>query len=297
MDLRQIRHFVAVADELHFGQAAARLGMTQPPLSQSIRALEDDLGVRLFTRTKRSVALTPVGELWLVHARRLLADAEGLPQIAARLSRGEIGSLRLSFVSTAVYGLLPTLISRYKQAFPEVDIALIEATSDIQIQALLEGEIDAGLIIPPPGHALPPPLAYRPVQRDPLIAVVPEAWCRNGRIGHTNGELTLARIASEPLILFPRGSAPALHDLVMGYFAEHDLKPVLGQPAVQMQTIVALVSVGLGFSLVPEAMRSLARAGSSYIPLAGNSPVVETGLIWRRDNTPPAVNHLVRLTA
>lgn len=295
MDLRQVRQFVAVAEELHFGRAAARLGMTQPPLSQGIRALETALGVRLFTRTKRSVALTSVGALWLTHARRLLDDAEALPRIATRLSRGEIGTLRLSFVSTAVYGVLPTLIGRYKEAFPEVDVTLREATSDVQIQALLDGEIDAGLIIPPPHHALPPLLAYRTVQRDPLVAAVPEAWAKSGRAGAVKGRLAFERIAGAPLILFPRESAPALHDLVTGYYAQHGLRPMAGQQAVQMQTIIALVSAGIGFALVPGAMCSLARRGVSYMPLSGDPPVVETGLAWRQDDTPPAVDHLVRL--
>lgn len=295
MDLRQIRHFLAVADELHFGRAADRLGMTQPPLSQSIRLLEEDLGTRLFTRTKRSVALTPTGLLWLPHARRLLSDAEALPQTAARLSRGEIGSLRLSFVSTAVYGVLPALVGRYKDAYPEIDVSLREATSDVQIQALLDGETDAGLIIPPPGHRLPPPLTYRCVQRDPLVAAVPEAWARDGRAEIVDGTIDFRQIARKPLILFPRDGAPALHDLITGYYGAHGLKPVTGQKAVQMQTIIALVSVGLGFSLVPGAMRSLTRRGVVYAALSGTPPAVETGLAWSGEETPPAVGHLVRL--
>lgn len=296
MDLRQLRQFVAVAEELHFGRAAERLGMTQPPLSQAIRALEETLGLRLFARTKRSVALTTVGALWLPHARRVLEEAERLPVIAARLSRGEIGTLRLSFVSTAVYGVLPALVGRYKATFPEIDVVLREATSDVQIQALLDGEIDAGLIIAPPRGGLPSPLAYRAAQRDPLVAAVPDGWI-GGRAGTARGGLAFRRIADAPLILFPRESAPALHDLVTGYYARHGLRPVPGQQAIQMQTIIGLVSAGLGFALVPGAMRSLARAGVSYLPLRGDPPLVETGLIWRRDDPPPAVTHLAALAA
>jgi len=136
MDLRQIRQFIAVAEELHFGRAAKRLNMTQPPLSMSIRALEETLGVQLFNRTRKSVALTSAGAIWLGHARKVLADAERLPGIAQRAARGQLGQLRLAFVSIASYTLLPDLVCRFRAAFPDVRVELREATSDVQFDAL-----------------------------------------------------------------------------------------------------------------------------------------------------------------
>jgi DNA-binding transcriptional LysR family regulator len=289
LDLRQLRHFIAVADALHFGKAAERLRMTQPPLSQSIRLLEEELGVVLFNRTKRSVSLTPVGAQFLPHARAVLEGAAQLPGMAARLSRGEIGTLRISFVSTAAYSLLPDLISRYKQAFPEVDVTLREATSDVQINDLLGGAVDAGLLITPPHSALPAPLSYRVLRREPLVAAVPHAWLETLAPGPTD----FRRIMGEKLILFPRQSAPALHDLVTGYYARHGAAPVMGQEAIQMQTIVSLVSAGMGFALVPESMRAVAREGVAYLSLAVDPPVMETGLAWRRDNIAPPLDRFI----
>lgn len=294
MDIRQLRHFVTVADALHFGRAAEQLHMTQPPLSQSIRLLEQDLGIVLFTRTRRSVALTAVGAQFLPHARKVLEDAQKLPEIARRLSRGEIGTLRIGFVSTAAYSLLPGLVSRYKARFPEVDIQLREATSDVQIDALLSGAADAGLLIAPPDRALPAPLTYRTLRREPLVAAVPLDWLESGRMTATPG---FAEIADAALILFPRHGAPALHDLITGYYARHGTAPAMGQPAMQMQTIVSLVSAGMGIALVPESLREMARTGVAYLPLSGTPPVMETGLAWRADNDAPALSHLVGLLA
>lgn len=172
-DLRQWRYFVAVADERHFGRAAERLSMTQPPLSQAIRALEDALGVALFARTKRSVELTAVGAALLPDVRRLIAAADALPPLAQSLARGEAGSLALAFVSTADYGLLPQLLREFGARYPHVRLQLTEATSDVQIEELVAGRIDAGLVIPPvpPRHAAS--LSYLPVLREPLVVAMP----------------------------------------------------------------------------------------------------------------------------
>jgi DNA-binding transcriptional LysR family regulator len=295
MDLRQLRHFATVAEELHFGRAAERLGMTQPPLSQSILALERELGVSLFTRTRRSVALTPVGEQWLAHVRKLLDEAAALPGIARRLSKGEIGSLRLSFVSTADYSLLPTLVSRYRRSFPEVQVSLREATSDLQVEALLDGGIDAGLIIPPPHATLHASLAYLPLLREPLVAAVPEDWRGTG--GADAGTLRLADLLDEPLIVFPRRSAPAFHDIITGYYAANGAEPRIGQEAIQMQTIISLVSAGMGIALVPDSLRRLGRAGVRYLALADGPPRIETGLVWRRDDLSPTLRRFIDIAA
>ena len=175
MDVRQLRHFATVAETLHFGRAAEKLGMTQPPLSQSIQGLERELGAPLFLRTKRSVALTSFGAAWLVHVRAALDGVKALPDIARRLCDGETGRLELSFVSTADYSILPALVRRYASLHPDVDIALSEATSDVQIAALQNGDGHAGIIIPPAHETLPPTLAYRKLVSEPLIAAR-NAW-------------------------------------------------------------------------------------------------------------------------
>ena len=175
IDLRQLRHVLTLAQTLHFGRAAEILGMTQPPLSQSIMALERELGAALFLRSKRSVALTEFGRQWLDHVRPALAAVEALPEIARQLREGRAGRLSLAFVSTADYSILPRLIHDHALAYPGVEIELIEATSDRQFQDLAEGRIHAGIAIPP-DTALPPSLDYRPLLREPLIAAVPVSY-------------------------------------------------------------------------------------------------------------------------
>ncbi|KVC41690.1 LysR family transcriptional regulator [Burkholderia diffusa] len=285
-DLRQWRYFVTVADERHFGRAAERLSMTQPPLSQAIRALEDALGVALFARTKRSVALTAVGAALLPDVRRLLAAADALPPLARRLARGEAGSLSLAFVSTADYGLLPSLLRAFGARYPQVRLQLAEATSDVQIDELVAGRIDAGLVIPPvpPRHAAA--LSYLPVVREPLVVAMPAAAAP----GVSEDEpVHLAELAALPLVIFPRRLAPGFYDIITGCYGAAGAIPRIGQEAIQMQTIVSLVSAGMGVALVPQSLRNLRRTGVVYRPLAGDAPVVETGLVWRTGDVSPVL--------
>jgi len=280
LDLRQLRYFVTVAEELHFGRAAQRLSMTQPPLSQQIQALEEELGVPLFVRTRRSVALTPAGAQWLPEVRRVLADAAALPGLAQRLARGELGSLSLAFVSTADYGILPDLLRRFRARHPAVQLQLREATSDVQLEALLEGTIDAGLVIRPQLPAMPHGLAYLPLVSEPLVLAVPDGWRPPGGLAQ-DGKVSLRDAASEPLIIFPRRSAPAFYDIITGYYAREGLVPAIAQEAIQMQTIVSLVSAGMGVALVPASLCNLRRTGVSYLALRESGPQIETGLAWR----------------
>ena len=294
MDLRPLRHFAAVADTLHFGRAAERLGMTQPPLSQSIINLERDLGAPLFVRSKRSVRLSPLGEQWLPEVLAALAAVDELPTTARRLRDGRTGLLSLSFVSTADYSVLPDLVSRYSQAFPDVEIRLVEATSDVQIPALAGAERHAGIIIPPHDRALPEPLAYRQLVSEPLVAAAPAAWIEDGRLPVRNGVAAPEALLDAPLILFPRNVAPAFHDLVTGYFDAQGRPARIVQEAIQMQTIISLVSAGLGVALVPASLRNLARTGVGYLDLA-DPPILETGLAWLRDDQTPTLLGLLRL--
>lgn len=295
MDVRQLRHFTAVAETLHFGQAAERLGMTQPPLSQSIMALERELGTALFVRTKRSVALTPFGEQWLAHVRTALDRLKALPEIAGRLRDGEAGHLELSFVSTADYSILPKLVQQYTSLHPGVRIALTEATSDVQIAALLDGKGHAGIIIPPAHGALPEPLTYRKLVSELLIAAVPESWLEDGRISLSEGMLPPAAVVEAPLVVFPRRVAPAFYDLVMDYSLSHGGPARIAQEAIQMQTIISLVSAGMGIALVPASLCHLARTGVRYVGLREDAPSLETGLVWRRDDAAPTLKRFLEI--
>lgn len=290
-DLRQWRYFVTVADERHFGRAAARLSMTQPPLSQAIRALEEALGVALFARTKRSVELTAVGAALLPEVERLLAAADALPPLAQSLARGEAGALSLAFVSTADYGLLPHLLREFGARNPRVRLQLTEATSDVQIDELAAGRIDAGLIIPPvpPRHAAA--LSYLPVAREPLVLAMPADASAAGE----ETPVRLAEVADLPLVIFPRRLAPGFYDIITGCYGAAGVTPRIGQEAIQMQTIVSLVSAGMGVALVPQSLRNLRRTGVIYRPLAADAPVVETGLAWRTDDVSPVLAAFIEI--
>ncbi|KVD76517.1 LysR family transcriptional regulator [Burkholderia ubonensis] len=286
-DLRQWRYFVTVAEERHFGRAAARLSMTQPPLSQAIRALEDLLGVALFVRTKRSVALTAVGAALLPDVRKLLEAADALPPRAQSLARGETGSLALAFVSTADYGLLPSLLRAFGARYPQVRLQLEEATSDVQIEELAAGRIDAGLIIPPVPPRYAAELSYLPVVREPLVLAMPAAAAPAD--APEDAPVRLADVAALPLVIFPRRLAPGFYDIITGCYGAAGATPRIGQEAIQMQTIVSLVSAGMGVALVPQSLRNLRRTGVVYRPLADGAPVVETGLVWRTGDVSPVL--------
>ncbi|MDL2354679.1 MAG: LysR family transcriptional regulator [Pseudomonadota bacterium] len=285
LDLRQLRYFVTVAEELHFGRAAVRLHMTQPPLSQTILALEEVLGAPLFLRSRRSVALTPAGAALLPEARRLLAQAALLPDLVRRAAAGEAGRLALAFVSSADYSVLPPFLRTYRAQCPQVQISLLEATSDVQVDELLHGRIDAGLLIPPLPDKARAELDYLKVLAEPLVLAVPAglAALRGA------GPVWLREVPALPLIIFPRPIAPALHDAILACFRGAGVTPEIGQQAIQMQTIVSLVSAGMGMALVPQSVSNLMRPGVEYRALRDHSPQVETGLAWRRDNRSPVL--------
>jgi len=291
LELRQLRYFAAVAEELHFGRAAQRLHMTQPPLSQAIQALEEQLGAPLFERNRRGVALTAAGNALLPEARRMLAQAQELPQLVQRAAAGEVGRLALAFVSSADYSVLPPFLRAYRAAFPQVQIALQEATSDLQLEDLLHGRIDAGLLIPPLPERAREELDYLPVLKEPLVLAAPAGLAAL----HGKRKVALSALPALPLIIFPRAISPALYDAVLGVFHAAGITPVIGQEAIQMQTIVSLVSAGMGLALVPQSVSNLKRPGVEYRALLDSTPLVETGLAWRRDNPSPVLQGFLEL--
>jgi DNA-binding transcriptional LysR family regulator len=291
IELRQLRYFVAVAEESHFGRAALRLHMTQPPLSQTIQSLEVALGTSLFSRTKRRVVLTPAGLALLPEARRILQQAGALPDLARRAASGASGLLSLSFVSTADYSILPPLLREFRESHPQVRIDLREATTDIQLEDLMQGRIDAGLLIPPLPDKAKAELDYQTVLSEPLILAAPSGLkplCGKNSV-------SLKALADVPLIIFPRRIAPAFHDAILACFRDAGLTPHIGQEAIQMQTIVGLVSAGMGIALVPQSVSNLKRPGVEYKSLANKAPSIETGLAWRRDNDSPVLRAFLEL--
>jgi DNA-binding transcriptional LysR family regulator len=297
LELRQLRYFIAVAEEKHFGRAALRLHMTQPPLSQTIQGLEQLLGTPLFVRTKRSVALTPAGIALLPEAQRLLQQAAALPDLARRAASGNAGLLTLSFISTADYSILPPLLLRFRERYPQVRIDLREATTDVQLDDLVLGKIDAGLLLPPFPDKTRAQLDYLPLLSEPLLAAIPQGWLpgktRGGR--RAGGALSLKALSDLPLIIFPRRISPAFHDTIIACFRDAGVTPHIGQEAIQMQTIIGLVSAGMGMALVPQSVSNLKRPGVEYRSLSDAAPLIETGLAWRRDNVSPVLAALLAM--
>ena len=299
IDLRAWRQFVAVAEELHFGRAAVRLHMTQPPVTQAIAQLEKTLGVLLFDRTRRRVALTPAGEALLPEVRDLLVRAQGLPARARAAAAGEVGRVRLAFVSTIGFERLPAWVREFRELCPEVALELVEATGDVQLEALARGEIDAGLMLHSPGF-VPPGLEHLTVSDEPLVLALPASHA----LART-GKLMLHDVLSEPMVIFPRRIVPSLHDAIFALYRHAGLAPLVAQEAIQMQTIVNLVWGGLGVAWVPESVRQFRRAGVVYRDSREFAPVgrrrvvdplprCETSLLWPAHAGNPALARFVR---
>ena len=285
MDLRVLRYFVTLADTLHFGRAAAALSMSQPPLSRQIRAFEDELGVELFLREPRGVRLTPAGSALLPQARRLLREADALTAGARELAHGEVGVVRLGFISTAAHNVLPRVLPAFRHARPGIRLTLVEATTDAQLTGLRDDTLDAGLVVPP----VPAPLRYEVLLREPLIAALPGTIVSFGARRRWPRRLPLAALADEPFILFPRRAAPGLYDLIVGLCAQAGFVPRIEQEAIQMPTIVSLVGAGIGVALVPASLAHVRRTDVVYRPLAEPGPPMEVALAWNEATPTPAV--------
>ncbi len=275
-DLRQLRYFIAVAERLHFGRAAAALSISQPPLSRAIGALEAELGVKLLERSRRRVELTPEGQRLLEEARRLLGQLERAVLEVRGMASGEHGRLRVGFVSLADFGVLPGLLKAYKAARPGVALALREMLSPEQAAALAAGELDFGLLLPPVAGA--DGLEHLVVQRERFVV----ALAMRHRLARGRGPLALAELAGESFVMVPREIAPGLYDIVTGLAARAGISLNVAQEAIQMQTVVSLVSSGLGAAVVPASLANLGRRGVVYRELADRHPKLELWLAWRR---------------
>ncbi len=277
----QLRGFVTVAEELHFGRAAERLNMTQPPLSRQIQKLERSIGVQLFERDNRRVELTTAGAAFLAEAQRLLALADGAPDLARRISAGSAGTVRIGFTAASTYAVLPALLRRLGELLPDIDVDLTENVSRDQIAGLLAHELDLGLARPPFDEET---FGSRLISREAMRVAVPSGH----RLVGLRRPVEPADLSSEPLIMHAPGRARYFYDLVVR------LVPIGQQNVVhtvsQVLTMVSLVSAGLGVAFVPESAARLRFAGVEYLPLAGpTEEPVELHLLWLRESKNPAL--------
>lgn len=287
LELRHLRYFVAVAEELHFGRAAARLGIAQPPLSQQIKRIERLLDVELFRRTRRHVELTDVGVLLLGEARDLLAHASRVGEAIRHAAAGNAGTVRLGFVGSATHEVLPMLLRRFREDSPDARVVPSELATTEQVAAISAGTLDAGLVRMPIAST---EVATHALMEEPLVIVLPDFH----PLAHRR-RLPLAALAGEAFVMWGRQLNPLFHDEVISACLEAGFSPNVTQEAGEMPTIVSLVSAGLGVSLVPASMERQRTSGVVYVPLQGPGVRIAIALAWRRDQPSPLVQHLVRV--
>lgn len=292
MDIRQLRYFVAVAEALNFSQAARRLNMSQPPLSQQVRAMEDELGARLLDRNRRSVRLTEPGRLFLAQARAILAQLDDAGDTVRRAARGEAGEIRIAFTgSVPMFAPFPRFIQAFREQFPAVRVEMGHLSSGAQLQALADRRIDAGFLRP--SHQFSPGalVETRTIWEDELTAVLPAGH----RLARARGGVKPADLADEPFILFPRGIGCGLHDHVMGLCSQAGFAPRLAQEAREGVTILALVAAGTGISILPDTYRNASIPGVVHKPLATADRKSRLLLAWRRDDRSPLLSRFLAM--
>ena len=286
MELRQLRYFIAIAEEGSFSRAAHRLHVSQPPLSTQIKSLETELGVRLLERTPRGVTLSGAGAAFLEEARAVLARLDVARQQALRAARGELGVLSVGFVSIADYGVLPPALQSFRARFPAVEVQLHELTSDAQVPLLRAGRLDLGIALAPVDA---PDLEFERLLREELVLAAPAAH----PAARDAGAIDLRALSKESFIVPPRDIAPGLYDLTISYCRSFGFAPRITQQARQMQTVIGLVSSGMGFALVPASVRNLRRAGVRYRRLRRKAVSIELGILTRADSHNAAREHFV----
>lgn len=285
MELRHLRYFVTVAEELHFGRAAARLFIAQPPLSQQIQQLERELGVALFTRTSRRVQLTPAGEAFLTEARQILGSVAHAADSARRAARGESGWLGIGFAASATYDLLPAVLHDFRAAYPEVALSLSELNAAEQAQALAGKSIHVGFARP---FIPDPALLVGAVQREPFLAALPEAHPLTAYLS-----LPLAALADVPFISFPALPTPSYAEVVRVACAGAGFTPQVVQEVREMQTALSLVAVGFGVALLPASVQHLHRDGVVYRPLSEPAPRTELTVVSRQGDPSPVLQNFL----
>jgi DNA-binding transcriptional LysR family regulator len=277
--MRHLRCFVAVAEELHFGRAAERLHLTQPPVSLAIKELEDELGVKLLERTSRRIALTRAGEDALRDARGVLASADTMRRRAREAAQELMGTLSIGFISLPAFSFLPQTLRRFTEDYQRVQVALREGTTDQIIHDVESGSLDLGLVFRTPD--LPAALMSGLVHTEALVVALPE----NHPLAKGN-RIAVEKLATETFLGFERHQGPLMFDAIVATCMRHGFSPRLF-PARQMHTIVSLVSGGIGVALVPESVKALHREGVVYRPMKGETSCVETVAIWRRMDDSP----------
>ncbi|MBZ6384901.1 MULTISPECIES: LysR family transcriptional regulator [Pantoea] len=279
IELRHLRYFLAVAEELHFGRAAQRLNISQPPLSQQIMQLEQEIAAKLFIRTNRSVQLTPAGQQFLSDARAILQQVEQAVGRAARLERGEEGELRIGFTSSAPFtGLVSDALYQFRQRWPQVHIQMQEINTRQQLVPLHEGQLDLGVMR---NTLLPPDLRHQLLLREPLRAVV--HWAHPLADAES---ISISELANEPFVFFDPQGGTALHGEILSLLHRYHIKPYIMQEVGEAMTILGLVATGLGVSILPASFARARLADVVWLPLREEDALSEVWLVWSCEREP-----------
>lgn len=283
MELRHFRYFIAVAEELHFGRAAERLHVSQPPLSQQIRQFENELGVRLFERTTQRVRLTEAGRALLPEARSVLAQSERAVRSARAAARGEVQRLELSFVVTLDHGLISRVMSEFRKKHSRVSIGLTQLASVEQIAALRDGRIDAGFVRLPLTHR---GVEAELIARDPFVIALPAThrFARRRRID-------LAALVNESFVMLEASQHPRFQATTLDVFRKAGFEPNVVQESERLQNLVVMVASGIGLALVPHSVTAFHTPGVVFRRLAGEAgaSMLETGIVYRKGPRSPVV--------
>ena len=287
MELRQLRYFVAVAEDLHFGHAAQRLRIAQPALSRQIQALEKELLVQLLFRNRRRVQITPAGQVFLDRARLILTRTEEAVLAAQRAGGGVSGTLNLGFVGSATYDVLPSVLRAFRQSAPHVDLTLSEMTVHAQIEALTEKRIDIGLLRLP---VKTDGLVFRTISREPLYVALPGLH----RLARSSA-LHLSALAEEPFVLYPDHPRPSWTEFVIGLCQEAGFRPIVVQRTVEIQTTLSLVAAGIGVSIVPKCIGNIQRKDVVFRRLTGVRARTELLAAYRERDPSPVVQTFLKV--
>lgn len=287
MELRHVRYFVAVAEERHFGHAAERLHMAQPPLSRQIMLLEQEIGVQLFERTKRRVRLTPAGESFLVKARQLMALADDAVADARRVASGSSGTLSVAFVGSTMFTILPEILSEARARLRDVALSLHEMSTGPQIKAILDGRVQVGFVRPGIVH---PDVVSEVILREPILIALPRSHPAAGL-----SEIQIATLAGDPFVLIASTARPSFTDQTLALCVAAGFTPNVVQEALEIQTVLGLVASDLGVAFVPASVRRIDWPGVVLLPIAAPSPTTELSIAYRRSEPSPILPHFLAI--
>lgn len=285
-EIRHLRYFVAVAEELSFSKAAVRLHMSQPPLSQQIKALEDDLGVQLLERSRREVRLTEAGKIFLNESRTILASLRSAVGATIRAAEADGGNVKIGFVTSALLDVLPSLLARMSKSFPEIELSVYDMSSRDQVEALMQERLDIGIV-----HSIPAIAAFNklPIYSEPFILAIPE-----GHELEKEEKITAADLEKYRIIGFSREHSPSLYDAQLACCLAKGFRPTLVHQARTPFTVFQLIRSGLGISIVPKPYSRLPFPGIVFKDVDNSAGHLHLYAVWRDEISSELIKKVIR---